>query len=85
MPLYTVRRFAPVAVVGVLFVAAVIIAAWRDYTTIAVLLALNGVLISGYLVRHRMRTRLVYDRDRHVVAPHHDEERVTSDDQVARN
>jgi uncharacterized membrane protein len=81
---HTSRRITPIAVVAAVFVGAVIVAAWRGYSTTAVVLALNGALISGYLVRHRMRTRLIYDRQRHVPDSQRDEQRMTSEDEATR-
>ena len=84
MPAHTRRRIAPIAAVAALFVGAVIVVVSRGHTTAAVVLALNGVLISGYLVRHRMRTRLIYHRHRHVPAGQWDEQRRTSEDEATR-
>ena len=71
MTVPALRRFAPVAVVGGLFIIAVAVAAWHGYATVAVLLALNGVLITGYAAHHRARSPLVYDRHRKPVRDAH--------------
>ncbi len=60
--MHTSRRATPGTVVGALFTVAIAATAWQGHTTIAVLLGLNGVLITGYLVRHRMRSRLIYGK-----------------------
>ena len=58
------HRPLPVAVVALLVVAAVIVAGMRGSAQSAVAAASVGGLIVAYLVRHQMRSRLIYDRHR---------------------
>ncbi len=57
-----IRTSLTVGSVVALCVLAVVVAASGGYSTAAVLLGLNGVLISGYVIRHRMRSRSIYER-----------------------
>ena len=50
---------------GVLLVVVVAIAVIRGAWDILVLAALLTLLIGAHLLRHRMRRRLLYDRDTH--------------------
>jgi hypothetical protein len=58
------HRLLPVAVVALLVVAAVVVAGVRGSVESAVVAASIGGLIVAYLVRHQMRSRLIYDRHR---------------------
>lgn len=63
------RRLLPVAIVALLVVAAVLVAGVHGSAQSAVVAACVGGLIVAYLVRHSMRSRLIYDRHR---VDHHD-------------
>ena len=56
------QRWMPVVIVGALMAAAAIASAIRGSAEAALGIALTVGLFMAYLVRHRMRARLVYGR-----------------------
>jgi hypothetical protein len=62
MKLLPMHGWIPVVVLSALVAVAVIVAGVRGSAQGAVLALIVGGLLIAYIVRHRMRARLIYDR-----------------------
>jgi hypothetical protein len=62
MKLSPVHGWIPVVVLSALVAVGVIVAGLRGSAQGAVLALIVGGLLIAYIVRHRMRARLIYDR-----------------------